>query len=65
MGGGGLVFQMEGASFLSGRCVPLGASLLMGGGRFKESHRMGGASPSWPHPTMGKPLYEKFYADNG
>ena len=24
-----------------------------------------GASPSLPHPTIGNPLYGKFYADNG
>ena len=46
-------------------CVPHGgASVLMGGGGGSKKIVGWGASPSYPHPTMGNPLYGKFYADN-
>ena len=45
---GGIVFQMEGASFLSGAGAPWGASVLMGGS--KKIDGWGDAPPSHaPH----------------
>ena len=50
---GGIVFQMEGTSFLSGRGAPLGGIGFDGGGGFKKNCWMGGeASPHAPS-TMG------------
>ena len=55
--GGGGVFQMVGASFLSGGVggATWGASVLVGGGVRKNSKDGGGA----PSPPMPPPLYGK------
>ena len=61
-GRGELLFRWE--SFIFKWCVcPMGGHQFWWG-VFEKNCRMGGASPSCPHPNMGNPLYEKFYADN-
>ena len=66
MGGGGC-FSDGVALFLSGGGCPMGGIVFDGGrgGGSKKIVGWRGASPSCPHPTMGNPLYGKFYADNG
>ena len=50
--GGGDVFQMGGASFLSGGC-PWGASVLVGGGVFEKYRKMAGGTPTMGNPACG------------
>ena len=52
---GGDVFQMGGASFLSGGC-PQGASVLVGGGVFEKYREMAGGTP-----TMGNPACSHYF----
>ena len=51
-GGGGVVFQIGGASFLSRGGAPWGASVLMEEGVFEKNCWMGVAPPM--HPYYGK-----------
>ena len=58
---GGFVFQMRGASLLSGgECTPWQGHQFWWG-VFKKNCRMGGGPPMPPPPTMGNPAYKLLF----